>query len=390
MTNSEVYLGQLVEPEQDDGLRIPKLPRNPPRLRRQYANTLCGRLGCIENCHHKDTDDEFGNPEVCDESKTPENHRVFHKIIAHCDCDDCTYMVANCDCDECRDAVEHCDCEHCDKPIMFCTDCRQTRDICNCDNYIDPFDPIISHCNCNDCTYIVAHCNCYQCKYNVEHCDCEHCDKSMVYCIDCKQIMNNCVCVENAAQICCDNLGCEDCRNAILCHNVHLNINYENDNNNDNDNDNDNNNNNNIIQYNENNIINYTEIINNINLNYTNIIDSKENEPYENFADELSEIEDEPDGNINVEMKGYESDGNLTEMKGDVPDENFAEMKSDEPDGNNTFYLSVKPCDESEYKLFESDHDDKFNYTGSLYSDCDSECDSECDYCEDRKKYDRR
>jgi DNA repair photolyase len=41
---------------------------------------------------------------------------------------------------------------------------------------------------------------------------------------------------------------------------------------------------------------------------------------------------------------------------------------------------------ESEYDIFESDHDDKFNYTGSLYSDCDSDC----EYCEDRKKYDRR
>ena len=328
MTNSEINLRELVEPEQEDGLCIHNFPRNPPRLRRQYANTLCGRLGCFENCQHKDTDDEFGNPEVCDESKTPENHRVFHKIVAHCDCDDCTYMVANCDCDECRDAVEHCDCEHCDKPIMFCTDCRQTRDICNCDNYIDPSDPIITHCNCNDCTYIVAHCNCYQCKYNVEHCDCEHCDKSMVYCIDCKQLLTNCVCVANAAKICCGNLGCEDCRTAILCHNVHLNSNVNND-----ENDNNNNNNNNIIQYNENNIINYTEIKNNINLNYTNIIDSKQNEPYENFADDLSEIENEPDGNTIVEMKGVEPDGNtIVEMKGDEPDENLAEMKDDEPD----------------------------------------------------------
>ena len=376
MTNSEVNLSKLVEPEQDNSLC---LPRNRPRLRRQYANTLCGRLGCIENCQHKDTDDEFGNPEVSDESKTPEEHRIFHKIVAHCDCDDCTYMVANCDCDECRDAVEHCDCEHCEKPIMFCTDCRQTRDICNCDNYIDPSDPIISHCNCDDCTYIVAHCNCYQCKYNVEHCDCDQCDKPIVYCIECRQIMNNCVCVENAAKICCGNLGCEDCRTAILCHNVHLNSNCENDNN--------------IIQYNENNIIHYTEIKNNINLNY---IDSKENEPYEYTILEMKK--DEPDGNL-AEMKGDEPDGNLTEMKRDEPYElseienepyvNIAEMKGDESDGNGTFYLSVKPCENSEYELFDRDdrdYDDKFKYTGSEISDCDSEC----EYCKDRRNYDNR
>ena len=370
--------------DSDDCLYIPdtyiNLPRNPPRLRRQYANTLCGRLGCFENCQHKDTDDELDdeldneldNPEVCDESTTPENPNVFHKIVAHCDCDDCSYIVAHCDCDQCRYNVEHCDCEHCDKPVVYCSDCRQTTEICNCVNYIDPSDRIVAHCKCNDCTYLVAHCNCYQCKYNVENCDCDQCDKPIVYCIDCKQILTNCVCVENAAQICCGNLGCEDCRNAILCHNVDKNSNYENDNGNDNNiiQYNDNNN----IQYNDNNIIHYTEIKNNINLNYSNIIDSKEDELDENFADDLSEIKDESDNYTIVEMKGAEPDGNLAEMKGD------------EPDGNNTFCLSVKRCANSEYELFESDHDDKFKYTGSLYSDCDSEC----DYCEDRKKYDRQ
>ena len=350
----------------DDGLYIPdyinniNLPRNPPRLRRQYAGTICGRLGCIENCQHKDTDDEFGNPELStplplkplkplrrqyantlcgrlgciencqhkdtdddldnpeltNENKTPENTRVFHKIVAHCDCDDCTYIVANCDCSECRDAVEHCDCDHCE----------------------------------------------------CEHCD--NCDNSIVFCTYCYQIMTNCVCVENAAKICCGNLGCEDCRIAILCHNIHLN---SNDKDNEYDNNN-NNNNNNIIQYNENNIINYTEIINNINLNYTNIIDLKQNEP---------------DNYTIVEMKGAEPDGNFAEMKGVEPDGNFAEMKGAEPDGNNTFHLSVKPCDNSEYDIFESDHDDKFKNTcGLLYTEY-SECDSDCEYCEDRKKYDR-
>jgi hypothetical protein len=124
---------------------------------------------------------------------------------------------------------------------------------------------------------------------------------------------------------------------------------------------------------NENNIIRYTEIKNNINLNYTNIIDSKQNESDKNFAEELSEIKDESD------------EYTIINMKGDEPDENLAEMKGDEPDGNNTFHLSVKPCDKSVDELFESDHDDKFKYTGSLYSDCDSDC----EYCEDRKKYDR-
>jgi len=125
---------------------------------------------------------------------------------------------------------------------------------------------------------------------------------------------------------------------------------------------------------NENNIIRYTKIKDNINLNYTNIIDSKENEPDENFAEELSEIKDESD------------EFTIIEMKGDEPDENLVEMKGVEPDGNNTFHLSVEPCDDSVDDIFESDHDNTFNYTGSLYSDCDSDC----EYCEDRKKYDRR
>jgi hypothetical protein len=131
-----------------------------------------------------------------------------------------------------------------------------------------------------------------------------------------------------------------------------LNSNYNND-----ENENDNNNNN-IIQYNENNIIHYTEINNKINFNYIDIIDSKEDEPY----------------------------GNVAEIKGDEPDGSIVEMKGDEPDENNTFHLSMKPSDKSVDDIFESDHDNTFNYTGSLYSDCDSEC----EYCEDRKKYDRR